>query len=140
MILAALALAFGQLFTCEVVSVHDGDSLRCADGTRVRLQGVDANELDGSCHFSCAAQSARWAQANLAELALNKRADCISTGKSYRRVTAWCTVARTDLSCAQVSSGAAVVWARFDPDNRLLPCELNWRRIRDSAKPRGGPR
>lgn len=32
--------------TCIVASVHDGDTLRCTDGTRVRLTGIDAPELD----------------------------------------------------------------------------------------------
>jgi micrococcal nuclease len=30
---------------CVVASVHDGDTLRCTDGTRVRLTGIDAPEL-----------------------------------------------------------------------------------------------
>ena len=31
---------------CIVASVHDGDTLRCTDGARVRLTGIDAPELD----------------------------------------------------------------------------------------------
>lgn len=30
---------------CRIRSVHDGDSVRCEDGTRVRLLGIDAPEL-----------------------------------------------------------------------------------------------
>ena len=36
-------------FECHVSEVHDGDTLRCADGTRVRLHAVAAREIDGSC-------------------------------------------------------------------------------------------
>lgn len=31
---------------CIVTTVHDGDTLRCSDGTRVRLTGIDAPEMD----------------------------------------------------------------------------------------------
>ena len=30
-------------------TVNDGDTLRCQDGTRIRLSGIDAPELDGHC-------------------------------------------------------------------------------------------
>jgi endonuclease YncB( thermonuclease family) len=128
MLLAALAMvAAGQTFDCRVASVHDGDTMRCADGTRVRLQGIDANELNGSCHISCARLSASAARDRLSGLALGNPAQCLSTGKSYRRVTAWCAVAGSngsaiDLSCAQVAAGAAVIWRRFDPNHRLDRC------------------
>jgi len=128
MLLAALALvAAGRTFECRVTSVHDGDTTRCADGTRVRLQGIDANELDGSCHTTCAQLSASAARDDLSRLALEKLAQCVSTGRSYRRVTAWCAVAgpngrAVDLSCAQVAAGAAVIWHRFDPQHRLDRC------------------
>jgi endonuclease YncB( thermonuclease family) len=134
----ALALLFatapGQMFACPVVGVHDGDTMRCADGTRIRLRGIDANELDGSCHTSCAALSAQASQSNLEHLALNRQATCVSTGRSYDRVTAWCSVGPVDLSCAQVSVGAAIVWSKFDPEGRLLPCQLSWERTEAGSK------
>jgi len=122
-----LALLAGQPFTCHVASVHDGDTMRCADGTRVRLQGIDANERDGTCHHPCAAGTAEEAQHYLEVMALGRTARCIPTGKSYRRVTAWCRVdndlgPHTDLSCAQVAAGHAVIWRRFDPHHRLNHC------------------
>lgn len=128
MILAALALvAAGQSFSCPVVSVHDGDTMRCADGTRVRLQGIDANELDGRCHTICAAMTARKARDSLADLALGRTATCLATGRSYRRVTAWCVAEvpygrKADLSCEQVARRAAILWRRYDPDHRLDHC------------------
>jgi endonuclease YncB( thermonuclease family) len=127
-IAAALALAaIGQPLVCRVASVHDGDTMRCADGTRIRLQGIDANELDGSCHNDCAQMPAETARARLETLALGHVADCRPTGTSYRRIVARCSVAGSrgkqfDLSCAQVTAGAAVIWRRFDPDHRLDRC------------------
>lgn len=128
MIVAALALvAAGQPFSCRVVRVHDGDTMRCADGTRVRLQGIDANELDGRCHTACAALSAGMARDSLVGLALDRLASCRSTGRSYDRVTAWCSVANArgapdDLSCEQVARKAAIIWRKFDPRHRLDRC------------------
>jgi len=127
-ILAALALgAAGHAFTCRVVSVHDGDTMRCADGTRIRLQGIDANELDGTCHHACARGAADQARRGLEALVLRKSTKCTSTGTSYRRVTAWCTVMvddgrPVDLSCEQVARGLAVIWRRFDPGHLLDRC------------------
>jgi endonuclease YncB( thermonuclease family) len=118
--IAFVALA---LITGTVASITDGDTLRLADGTRIRLQGIDANELDGSCHVTCAILTARDARDNLARLALGRRISCEQTGTSYRRVTAWCSVGGMDLSCAQVRAGAAIRWARYDRDGRLIRCE-----------------
>lgn len=115
-------LALAAAFTCQVQAVHDGDTFRCADNTRIRLQGIDANELNGSCHVSCAALSATEARDALSRLALGRTVSCVPTGTSYRRVTAWCSIRGTDLSCEMVRSGAAVVWRRYDPAGRLLTC------------------
>ncbi len=106
-----------------VTSVHDGDTLRLADGTRIRLAGIDANEMDGSCHVTCAARSAVDARDNLRRLALGKTVRVETTGKSYNRVTGWVSVGGRDLSCAQVRGGYAVRWARYDRQGRLIGCE-----------------
>jgi endonuclease YncB( thermonuclease family) len=128
MLLALFAwAAAGQSFSCKVVAVHDGDTMRCADGTRVRLQGIDANELDGTCHTRCARLPADQARRHLSDFALGRTASCRPTGTSYRRITAWCAVAAPDgsaidLSCAQVVAQAAIVWRRYDPRHRLDHC------------------
>ena len=53
MILAFFAVAIvpaGQLFRCTPVRVWDGDGpVWCAEGPRVRLAGIAAREIDGSC-------------------------------------------------------------------------------------------
>lgn len=128
MILLAFALAAAQPFTCTIAAVHDGDTMRCDDGTRIRLQGIDANEMDGSCHIACAPLGAAQARDSLARLALRHEVHCTPIGRSYNRITAWCSVRmnlaiRRDLSCAQVTAGAAIRWAKFDPDGRLLACK-----------------
>lgn len=49
--LAASIIAAGQSFTCTPAHVWDGDGpVWCADGPHVRLSGVAAREVDGTCH------------------------------------------------------------------------------------------
>ncbi len=115
MILAILAIVG------VISSVHDGDTFRIGR-TSIRLQGIDANELDGSCHNRCATMSGGEARDYLRDIALGREAHCQETGRSYDRVTAWCSVGGVDLSCTMVSAGAAVRWDRYDRDERLLPC------------------
>lgn len=111
-------------FTCQVSSVTDGDTLRCGDGTRVRLHAIAARERDETCSpvHPCPTASAASATAKLEELAGGQALACRSTGTSYDRVTAICNNASgVEINCAMVRSGTAVVWERF---NREAPiCE-----------------
>src|SRR6218665_3344887 len=45
----AQPLASSNGFQCQVSNITDGDTLRCADGTRVRLHAVAAREKDETC-------------------------------------------------------------------------------------------
>lgn len=108
-------------FPCRVVSVHDGDTLRCADGTRVRLHAVAAREIDGTCSpgHPCPSASAEAARDALRRLAANDTITCVPTGESYDRVTAICrNGGGVEINCAMVRSGTAVVWESF---NRQVP-------------------
>lgn len=127
-LLPALALALGwaapalgqpgrgAAFACAVRAVTDGDTLRCRDGTRVRLAGIDAPELPGHCRRgrACAPGDPYAARRELQRLVAGRTITCRATGMSYGRVTAWCrTLGGVDLSCAMVASGRAVRWARY---------------------------
>lgn len=108
-------------FPCRVASVHDGDTLRCADGTRIRLHAVAAREIDGTCSpgHPCPSASAEAARATLVRLTANRTITCFPTGQSYNRVTAICsTPGGVEINCAMVQSGTTVVWDRF---NRETP-------------------
>ena len=59
------AAAAGHGFACVVDYVNDGDTLRCQDGTRVRLSGIDAPELKAAC-------AEEWRMAQAASVALRK--------------------------------------------------------------------
>lgn len=108
-------------FSCSVAYVNDGDTLRCEDGTRVRLHAVAARETDETCSpgHPCPAASAVSAKATLERLVAGSTITCSRTGRSYDRVTAICwTPAEVEVNCAMIESGTAVVWERFD---RIAP-------------------
>ena len=108
-------------FTCDVVRVNDGDTLRCADGVRVRLHAVAARETDETCSpgHPCPEASAIAAREALMRLAANRTITCTPIGTSYDRVTAICrNDGGVEINCAMIESGTTVVWERF---NREAP-------------------
>ena len=62
--------SLGSDFSCRVAYVHDGDTFRCMDGTRIRLSAIDAPEMPGACRpgRSCAPGNPYQAKATLAGL------------------------------------------------------------------------
>jgi endonuclease YncB( thermonuclease family) len=103
------------LFLCAVAAITDGDTLRCEDGTRVRLAGISARERNGTCLRShpCPAASAEEATAALRRIVAGQTLRCQATGMTFGRVAAWCWSGRVDVSCAMVRSGTVAVWARY---------------------------
>ena len=102
-------------FTCRVAQITDGDTLRCTNGTRVRIAGINSRELDGTCNVGapCPAASAREATSALSALARGQVLDCKSNGKTYNRIAAFCrTTGGIDLSCAMLDSGTVARWDR----------------------------
>jgi len=110
-----------QRFACVVARITDGDTLRCQDGTRIRLHAVAARETDETCSpgHPCPAASAAAATRALQRLAEGQTLSCKPTGRSYDRITALCwTPQGEEINCAMVRSGTTVVWERF---NRETP-------------------
>ncbi|MEG8223871.1 hypothetical protein OSJ57_25215 [Sphingomonas sp. HH69] len=109
-------------FSCQVSSVTDGDTLRCADGTRVRLHAVAAREKDETCSVGhpCPNASGAAATAKLSELANGQTLQCQQTGTSYNRVTAICrNEADVEINCAMVRSGTTLIWPRFNAERAI---------------------
>lgn len=103
-------------FPCQVESVHDGDSLRCRDGVRVRLHAVAARETNETCAAGhpCPTASAASAARALKHLVEGRDLACRSTGRSYDRVTAICwTPEGAEVNCAMIRSGTTVIWPRY---------------------------
>jgi len=118
----ALKLLGPDIFTCRVASITDGDTLRCADGTRVRLNAVAARESDGTCTqgHPCPGASAEAATAKLTELARGQTLQCRQTGTSYGRKAAICVNEEgTEINCAMVQSGTALIWPEYANENPI---------------------
>lgn len=104
------------LFSCRVINVHDGDTLRCEDGVRVRLHAVAAREMDETCSpgHPCPDASGAAARIELTRLAANRTLACRRTGRSYNRVTAICDDDDgVEINCAMVKGGTTLLWERF---------------------------
>ncbi|MBX9859023.1 MAG: thermonuclease family protein [Sphingomonas sp.] len=115
-------------FLCFVAAVHDGDTLRCASGERVRIAGIEANELRGGCHLPrCAPLSGPAARAVATRLVLRRTLRCEALGRSYARVVARCSLEGRDIGCAFVAAGAAVEWPRYRRQLGLGPCRARAR-------------
>lgn len=120
----ATALMSSNGFSCHVSSITDGDTLRCSDGTRIRLHAVAARESDETCRegHPCPSASGAAATAKLTELASGQTLQCEQTGTSYNRVTAICrNEANVEINCAMIQSGTAVIWPKFNQQRPI--CE-----------------
>lgn len=114
----------GNSFPCTVASVHDGDTFRCADGTRIRVAGIDARELDGSCApgHPCASAPPEAATAALDRLVDGETLSCEPNGTTYKRIAAFCRRPDgVDVSCAMLASGTVALWPRYWKGHRCPP-------------------
>ncbi|MCL6729184.1 hypothetical protein LZ538_03825 [Sphingomonas sp. SE220] len=131
-LVAPVAINRGSVFLCTPTAVWDGDGpIWCAEGPKVRIAGVAAREMDGSCTTNqpCPRVGAIDARDRLVALFGGPRGTrpeghikvqsgtmrCVSDGSAGgSRTAAWCTSpAFGDLSCAVVQAGGAVRWARY---------------------------
>ena len=125
-------IAAGILFACTPTAVYDGDGpVWCAEGPRLRLSGIAAREIDGTCRPShpCPDASAEEALNALVNLLGGPRGrlptghirvsapamQCRSTGGAGgNRTGAWCTLPDgRDLSCAMVATQTVLKWQRY---------------------------
>jgi hypothetical protein len=125
-------VADGRRFDCTPLKVWDGDGpIHCAEGPKVRLAGIAAREMDGSCRpgHPCpeaTAEAARDALAGLLGrttgsaptghlLVEGPALQCLSEGSAKgSRTAAWCSSPTAgDLSCAMVASGTVAKWPLY---------------------------
>lgn len=132
MLLAAVIIPSGQSFACTPVRVWDGDGpIWCAEGPRIRLSGIAAREMDGSCKAAhpCPKADPVRSRDALVEL-VGRRTGiapqghiivtgptmlCRSVGRAGGdRTGAFCVSPRSgDLSCRMVASNWAVKWPKY---------------------------
>ena len=134
---AALTLPAGESFTCTPIRVWDGDGpIWCAEGPRIRLSGIAAREMDGTCRPGQPCPNASAIQARDALVGLIGRPVGVSSeghilvsGQALRcrsagsaggsRTAAWCQSPKSgDLSCAMVRGGWALRWDRYWKNHR----------------------
>jgi endonuclease YncB( thermonuclease family) len=132
LLLAATVIPDGQAFTCTPTRVWDGDGpIWCREGMHVRLAGIAAREMDGSCRPGqpcpeASALAARDALVNLLGGAQGRTSTghilvdgptmrCLSTGNARgNRTGAWCAAPSFgDLSCAMIRTGTVLRWDRY---------------------------
>ena len=132
LLLFASVVPSGQTFTCTPTAVWDGDGpIWCAEGPHIRLSGVAAREMDGSCRAGhpCPDASPIAARDRLAQLVGEPQGrnrtghiivrgpamTCVSRGGAGgSRTAAFCSSPRSgDLSCAMLRSGHAARWDKY---------------------------
>lgn len=92
-------------FLCAQPAVTDGDSLICADRTRVRIWGIDAPER----HEPEGPASTR----ALARIVRGHDLRCQPKGRSHNRVVARCFLGSLDIGGEMVRGGFAQDWPKF---------------------------
>ena len=126
----------GETFDCTPEAVWDGDGpLWCKEGPRIRLAGIAAREMDGSCSpgHPCPEASGEAARDKLVEFLGGPTGrlrhghitvsaptmTCVSDGSGKgNRTAAWCVTSYgVDLNCAMVGSGKALIWDRYWGDH-----------------------
>lgn len=129
---AMTIIAAGLMFICTPTAVYDGDGpIWCEEGPRIRVAGIAAREMDGTCSLGhpCPDASALQARDALVKLLggpwgtlltghVQVRAGamrCRSTGGAGgNRTGAFCTlVDGRDLSCSMLATGTVAPWERF---------------------------
>lgn len=122
----------GQVFECTPTHVWDGDGpIWCREGPRLRLAGIAARELNGSCSpgHPCPASDGEIARAALVALlgkptGVGRHGHILVAGPTLRcrsvgsaggnRTASWCiSPSNGDVNCAMVIGGWAAIWDRF---------------------------
>jgi endonuclease YncB( thermonuclease family) len=132
LLLAAAVLPAGQSFECTPVRVWDGDGpIWCAEGPHVRLSGIAARELDGSCSIGHPCPDSDPLEARDALVRLigsavgvsreghilvkGPRMTCLSGGGAGgNRTAAFCQSPLSgDVSCKMIEGGWAALWQKY---------------------------
>ncbi|GGD67055.1 thermonuclease family protein [Croceicoccus mobilis] len=131
-LLAASIVASGQTFVCTPTHVWDGDGpVWCAEGPHLRIAGIAAREMDGTCRTNQPCPDATAIKARDALVRLmggargtistghvvirGPRLTCRSEGTAGgNRTAAWCRLpSGADLSCAMIKTGTVLRWNRY---------------------------
>ena len=129
---ATIVIPSGQSFHCTPTRVWDGDGpIWCDEGPRVRLSGVAAREMDGTCkpNHPCPKTDALTARDALVRLigrpsGTSREGHVLVRGPTMicrsdggaggNRTAAFCVSPQSgDVSCNMVARGWAAKWQRY---------------------------
>lgn len=132
LLLTAAVVPAGNTFECTPTAIWDGDGpIWCAEGPHIRLSGIAAREMDGTCSpgHPCPDATAEAAKAALVNLVgqpvgTGSHGHTLVKGPTMRceslggaggtRTAAWCFSPRGgDINCAMVAGGWAARWDRY---------------------------
>lgn len=123
-----MSVATAIVFLCTPVAVYDGDGpVHCSEGEKIRIAGIAAREMDGTCRPGqpCPRSSAAQARDALVNVLGGPRGrwktghvvvqyptmKCQRVGQSYGRVVANCTLADgRDLRRVMLGTGTVLPW------------------------------
>ncbi|MEJ7926376.1 hypothetical protein WG908_06335 [Sphingobium sp. AN641] len=130
--LAAAVIVSGQSFSCTPIRVWDGDGpIWCAEGPKIRLAGIAAREIDGTCKpgHPCPKASGIEARDRLVRYLGGAKGEartghvlvaapamrCVSNGPAHGdRTGAWCDLPGVgNLNCAMSRTGVVLRWDRY---------------------------
>lgn len=134
---ATVVIPSGQAFQCTPTRVWDGDGpIWCAEGPRIRLSGIAAREMDGSCSLGHPCPNANPVDARDALVKLvgnvigqtreghilvrGPTMACRSDGGAGgNRTAAFCVSPQSgDISCKMVAGGWAAKWQKYWRNHR----------------------
>jgi endonuclease YncB( thermonuclease family) len=132
LLIAIAIIPAGQSFQCTPTRVWDGDGpIWCAEGPHVRLAGIAAREMNGTCNANqpCPVAGAVEARDALVKLigkpvgasaqghvlVKGQAMTCLSDGGAGgTRTAAWCRSPKSgDVNCAMIDGGWASKWNRY---------------------------
>jgi len=122
--MSAASILASALLICTAPVVTDGDSIRCGDGTRLRLAGIDAPDKPDYCAKRkrvCTIEQWRASKASLSSAVRGRAVTYRYAGRDkYGRTVALVYAGGRELSCLQIKSGHA----EFKPtwNGNLLMC------------------
>jgi micrococcal nuclease len=110
--------------TCSVV---DGDTLKCDNGQRLRLNGIDAPELPGHCAaYRHCAPGDPYASTFALESLLFRGNHVVQyrilKTDHYGRAVVEAYSANVDLSCAQLAASQAIYKPQWDEQRLVAAC------------------
>lgn len=109
------------ILICAAALAVDGDTIRCQDGTRIRIAGVEANEMRGGCHLpACPTMPGTVAKARMQAIVGGQNVTYVARRRTWGRVEGSVQLPDgRDLACETLRIGITVRWEKFWPKGKV---------------------